>query len=454
MADFDKARCAFCLQDEKKFVRGSAISRLFDGEVTQGILDVLERNGIYRRAKNVADLSAFVHICTDCILRYAEVELEAQIKHSRSGMADFAPSAILAFLDRFVIGQPRAKKNLAVSVYKHYARIRMEEVSRIPSDPYREVELQKANVLLIGPTGSGKTLLVSTIAKYLDVPFVAIDATAITEAGYVGLDADHCIRRLYARSGNSVSRTERGIVYIDEIDKIASSSDSIGTRDVGGEGAQQALLKLIEGTEVEITQRNEAGVNTKITIDTSNILFVASGAFPGLSRSIADRTSKKGIGFCGSPLGKREQDISAFEVESGDLMRYGLIAEFVGRFPVIETLDSLSREDLLRVLKEPKNSLVRQYQKLFRFEGIELVIEDEVLEHIVDGALKANTGARGLQGALEKAMKDLVFEIPAKKAREPNLIYVKVSKETLYGGEPSYGYAAVEPEGHKRRARR
>lgn len=451
MAKDDVVRCAFCLDEGMNFHRGSAITRLFDGLVVPELLNTLERNGIYHRRDNVAEESAFVHICTDCALLFAKLAVDEEMLRSREDAVEYTPRTIHSYLDRWVVGQARAKKTLAIAVYKHYARTRMQEVTKIPCDPYREVELKKANVMLLGPTGTGKTLLVETIAKYLDVPFVSVDATTITESGYVGKDADHCVRRLLQSAGGVVRRAEKGIIYIDEIDKIASAQDASSTRDVGGEGAQQALLKLVEGMEVEVSMRNESGSMSKSIVNTSGILFIASGAFPGLSEIIAKRMHRSGMGFQSCPQSRSEDTASFKDVMPEDLKRYGLIAEFLGRFPVIETLDVLSREEMLSVLKEPKNSLLHQFQKLFYFEGIELVIDDIVLEHVVDRAMKIGTGARALQSEFESIFRELLYDIPDRKKVEPNLVSARIGKEYLETQHVGYGYAAEDPRPRQRK---
>lgn len=452
MVERDTVRCAFCLEEGKVLHRGPAITRLFEGQVVPELLGALERAGIYDSKHNVADDVAFVHICSECALQFAKLVVEEEIVQSREDAVEYTPRTIHTYLDRCVVGQERAKKTLAIAIYKHYARIRIKEITTLPSDPYRDVELKKSNVLLIGPTGCGKTLLVESIAKYLDVPFVAIDATTITEAGYVGKDADHCIRRLLINAGGVIARAEKGIVYIDEIDKIASAQDLVGGYDVGGEGAQQAFLKLIEGMDVEVSTRSESGSSTKAVVNTSGILFVASGAFPGLNEIIEKRTHHGGMGFQSIPRSTQEGFSALKDVTTDDLKRYGLLAEFLGRFPVVETLDPLLREDMLAILKEPKNSLLHQYRKLLLSEGVELVVEDIILESVVDRAMKNGTGARGLQGEFERMFRELFYVIPDKKKAEPDLTEVRVGKEFLETGEFSFGYTETEMKPLSRKA--
>jgi ATP-dependent Clp protease ATP-binding subunit ClpX len=454
MSNNDKPRCGFCLSDEGPLIPGSAVSRLFDGDVVREILNVLEDFGIFNPAKNVADAVAYVHICPRCVLRFAEVEVEKQRNDAHADAVDYTPQTIHGYLDRWVVGQDRAKKTLAIAIYEHYARNCIKEITKVSSDPYRDVELEKANVLLIGPTGCGKTLLIETIARYLDVPFVAIDATTITEAGYVGKDADQCIKRLFLLADGSVARAEHGIVYLDEIDKIASAQDASMTRDVGGEGAQQALLKLIEGTEVEVSTRGESGNSSKVTIDTSGILFIASGAFPGLPEIIARRMHGKGMGFQTAPQKKQCADDCLCDVSVDDLKRYGLIPEFLGRFPVIETLDALTRAELIGILKDPRNSLLNQYRKLFLFEGVQLTVDDEVLESIADKAMESNTGARGLRGVFEKLLRNLLYVVPGMKIANPDLISVQVTMQYIKDGNAIFGYKDKGHEEPRRRMRR
>lgn len=450
MPNNDRPRCAFCLSEDNTLIPGSAVTRLFDGDVVRDMLNLLEDHGLFNPSRNVADAVVYTHICTPCVLRYAEMEVEKQKRDAREDAVDYTPQTIHGYLDRWVIGQERAKKTLAIAIYKHYARMRIEEISRLASDPYRDVELEESNVLLIGPTGSGKTLLIETIARYLDVPFAAVDATTITEAGYVGKDADHCIKRLYAASGGSVQRTQRGIVYIDEIDKIASAQDGGSTRDVGGEGAQQALLKLVEGMDVEVASRDKMGDASKVIIDTRGILFIASGAFPGLLEIIEKRQHGGSIGFHSSE-GARRHAAHLGDVTTDDLKRYGLIAEFLGRFPVVETLDALTRDELLLVLKEPRNSLLNQYKKLFMFEGIDLEIDECVLEMIVDEAVRNNTGARGLSAVVERKFRELLYVIPGKKIQEPGLNHVHITEKFLRDGSIKFGFQAQKPQQRRHR---
>ena len=379
-----------------------------------------------------------VYICSECIRLCLDIIREnSQPKPIAWGQQRVPPPArIKAFLDQYVIGQDQAKRKIAVAVYNHYKRL--EANAQGESTAANEVEIQKSNVLLIGPTGTGKTLMAQTLARFLDVPFVIADATTLTEAGYVGEDVENIILNLYQSSGNNVERTIKGIVYLDEIDKLAKKSfTSSVSRDVSGEGVQQALLKIIEGTLANIQVRGNKRLPNQehIQIDTSQILFICGGSFEGLGQVIEQRLGKKRVGFL---KGTEEDDRQKSDDKRAllqrttpeDLDKFGLIPEFIGRLPVIAVMNHLEEADLVQILKEPKNSLVRQYQKLFKFEKVKLEFTDKALEAMARKAVERKTGARGLRTLMETVMLDVMYDIPS----QDNIREVVITEETVTEG--------------------